>query len=65
MIYRVGDLLLASTLFINAGAILNFAVEKQDGLTAKAKLFECIRALQVFRFVICLWNILMLIMLII
>jgi hypothetical protein len=61
----IGDLFLAGTLLVNAGAILNFKLKrnKQDEFavdrvpTTGDKVREFLASLQYFRIFIALWNI--------
>jgi hypothetical protein len=68
MLLSLSDLLLASTLFVNAGAVLNFklpspGVESEDGL--RGRLITVTSSLRVFRIPLALWNLLMLMLMLI
>lgn len=61
MLYRIGDVLLAITLFVNAAAVLNFQARPGTEETTKGRFFECIQAVRGLRFLVCLWNVIMLV----
>ena len=69
MFFALSDLILSSTLLVNAGAVLSFKLPKGadlDGaITFKERLFVLISSLRVFRIVIGLWNVFVLFLMIV
>ena len=62
MLLSLADLILTITLFINAAAVLDFKLEAGDETTVKGKIFKVISVLQLFRYVILIWNIIIMVM---
>jgi hypothetical protein len=70
MFFALSDLILSSTLLVNAGAVLSFKLPKgqQDldgAMSFKERLFVLISSLRVFRIMIGLWNVFVLFLMIV
>lgn len=65
MLLSFSDILLAVTLFINAGAVINMKFGYAADGSAKAKFAKCIATLQFLRYVVLAWNLIIMILIII
>ena len=61
------DLVIASTLFVNAGAVLNYKLPNSlsGGESVRERFVALVASLRVLRVVIALWNVLVLVLMII
>lgn len=68
MLLSLSDLLLSTTLFINAGAVLNFKISQPttaDHPSLQSGIQQMLASLRVFRIPLALWNLTMVLLMVI
>ena len=67
MLLSLSDLLLSATLFVNAGAVLNFKISSPagDDPSLRSGVQQLLSSLRVFRIPLALWNLLMVLLMVI